>query len=71
MFEALLRLKTWHMASIHMVIPDERQDAWRGALQEWEEAVGVARVWSASQWAPELGVIWRGSIHVKVIGLRT
>jgi hypothetical protein len=67
MMEALLRLRTWHSACVHIIVPDEQRDAWCRPLCEWEEAVGVARVWSASQWRPpEPGVIWRGSIQAKV-----
>lgn len=66
MFEALLRLRTWHDACVNIVVPDELKEAWHGPLQEWDKAVGAVRVWSASQWAPEPGVMWRGSVHIKV-----
>ena len=64
MFEALLRVRAWQNAYIHIVIPSRNHNMWRTPLREWKEAVGVARVWSASQWTLQSGDIWRGSIGI-------
>lgn len=64
LFGALLRLRTWHCANIEMIVPDSCRMVWCTPLKEWAEAVGVAKVWSASEWAPQSGVIWRGNIRI-------
>ena len=64
MFEALLRVRAWQNAYVHIVIPSRNHNMWRTPLREWKEAVGVARVWSASQWTLQSGDIWRGSIGI-------
>lgn len=63
-FGALLRLRTWHNAFVDIVVPDNYLDVWQRPLKEWKEAVGMARVWSSSQWTPRSGTMWRGSVNI-------
>ena len=68
---ALLRISKGLNARVEIVIPDGCHGMWNSALGEWERAVGVARVWSASHWARSAaewelraGCIWRGSVGI-------
>ncbi len=57
-------MKAWHRARIEMIIPDDTHQIWLDPLNEWKEGVGVAKVWSASEWAPQFSTIWRGHINI-------
>ena len=64
LFGALLRLKEWHNAYIEIVVPDSSHKVFFRTLNNWRESLGVARVWSASEWKPASGILWRGHINI-------
>ena len=64
LFGAFLRLSEWHNAHIDIIIPDHCHQVSLRLLKEWEEVMGVAKVWPVSQWIPLSGIFWRGCISI-------